>query len=88
MGVMELDQVERLVAARKKIGSGVTAKQIRQAAGLTQTEVAEHIGITQTALSRLEAGTRQPRVDTLLRWAEALHEMEKRLQRATRRTAA
>ena len=85
---MELDQIEQLIAARRKIGSGTTARQIREAAGMTQADIAEKVGVTASAMSRLEAGTRTPRPETLLRWAEVLRDIERRLQRATRRTAA
>ena len=44
----------------------------RQARGLSQRELAELTGTTQSAIARLEAGGRPPRIDTLLRIAEAL----------------
>jgi ribosome-binding protein aMBF1 (putative translation factor) len=47
------------------------AKQ-RVARGLSQRELAELVGTTQSAIARLEAGGRPPRIDTLLRIAEAL----------------
>ncbi len=78
---MELDQIERLIAARKKIGSGATAREIREAAGFTQADLAHELGITASAVSRMEAGTRVPRPATLIRWAEALQRMEARLSR-------
>lgn len=40
--------------------------------GLSQTELAELVGTTQSAIARLEAGGRPPRIDTLLRIADAL----------------
>jgi len=85
---MELDQIERLIAARRKVGSGATARQLREAAGLTQADVAAKIGVTASAMSRLESGARKPREETLMRWADVLQEIEKRLQRATKRAAA
>lgn len=39
---------------------------------LSQAELAELTGTTQSAIARLEAGGRPPRIDTLLRIAEAL----------------
>jgi ribosome-binding protein aMBF1 (putative translation factor) len=51
------------------------AKQVveqRRARQLSQAELAELCGTTQSAIARLEAGGRPPRVDTLLRIAEAL----------------
>jgi predicted transcriptional regulator len=44
----------------------------RQAAGLSQRELAELVGTTQSAIARLERGGRPPRIDTLLRIADAL----------------
>jgi ribosome-binding protein aMBF1 (putative translation factor) len=44
----------------------------RTARGLSQRELAELVGTTQSAIARLEAGGRPPRIDTLLRIADAL----------------
>jgi ribosome-binding protein aMBF1 (putative translation factor) len=44
----------------------------RLARGLTQRQLAELTGTTQSAIARLERGGRPPRIDTLLRIAEAL----------------
>lgn len=44
----------------------------RRARGLSQQELAELCGTTQSAIARFERGGRPPRVDTLLRMAEAL----------------
>jgi transcriptional regulator with XRE-family HTH domain len=44
----------------------------RQARGLSQRELAELVGTTQSAIARLESGGRPPRIDTLLRIANAL----------------
>jgi DNA-binding XRE family transcriptional regulator len=40
--------------------------------GLSQRELAELTGTTQSAIARLEAGGRPPRIDTLLKIANAL----------------
>jgi transcriptional regulator with XRE-family HTH domain len=44
----------------------------RQARGLSQQELAHICGTTQSAIARLEKGGRPPRIDTLLKIAEAL----------------
>jgi transcriptional regulator with XRE-family HTH domain len=44
----------------------------RKERGLSQKELAELTGTTQSAIARLESGGRPPRIDTLLRIAEAL----------------
>jgi transcriptional regulator with XRE-family HTH domain len=44
----------------------------RHARNLSQQELAELCGTTQSAIARFERGGRPPRVDTLLRMAEAL----------------
>jgi predicted transcriptional regulator len=42
------------------------------AMNMSQRELAELVGTTQSAIARLERGGRPPRIDTLLRIAEAL----------------
>ena len=44
----------------------------RHTLGLSQAELAELTGTTQSAIARLESGGRPPRIDTLLRIANAL----------------
>jgi ribosome-binding protein aMBF1 (putative translation factor) len=44
----------------------------RRALGLSQQELAELTSTTQSAIARLESGGRPPRIDTLLRIANAL----------------
>jgi ribosome-binding protein aMBF1 (putative translation factor) len=44
----------------------------RRARNLSQQELADLCGTTQSAIARFERGGRPPRVDTLLRIAEAL----------------
>ena len=51
--------------------AGQVAAQ-RAARGLSQAELASLTGTTQSAIARLESGRRAPRVDTLLRVANAL----------------
>jgi len=44
----------------------------RAARGLSQRDLAQLVGTTQSAIARLESGGRPPRIDTLLRLADAL----------------
>ena len=44
----------------------------RKEQGLSQAQLAELCETTQSAIARLESGGRPPRIDTLLRIAEAL----------------
>jgi predicted transcriptional regulator len=53
-----------------RIADRVADRRIEK--GLSQRELAELCGTTQSAIARLERGGRPPRIDTLLRIAEAL----------------
>ena len=52
------------------IADQVAKRRVEQ--GLSQRQLAELTGTTQSAIARLEAGGRPPRIDTLLRIANAL----------------
>jgi transcriptional regulator with XRE-family HTH domain len=52
------------------IASAVAERRAER--GLSQRELAELVGTTQSAIARLENGGRPPRIDTLLRIADAL----------------
>jgi transcriptional regulator with XRE-family HTH domain len=53
----------------------------RRARGLSQAELADLCGTTQSSIARLESGGRPPRIDTLLRIADALDcELDVRLR--------
>ena len=53
-----------------QIADQVTAR--RNELGLSQQQLAAVTGTTQSAIARLEKGGRPPRIDTLLRIADAL----------------
>ena len=53
-----------------QIADKVAVQRIRK--GLSQRELGALCGTTQSAIARLERGGRPPRIDTLLRIAEAL----------------
>lgn len=48
-------------------------QRIRRETGLTQSVLAELMGTTQSAVSDLEAGTTDPRLSTIQRYARALN---------------
>ena len=53
-------------------GIAVRVAERRRELGLSQHELARLTGTTQSAIARLESGQRPPRIDTLLRIADAL----------------
>jgi ribosome-binding protein aMBF1 (putative translation factor) len=66
---------ERIVAGDRgwffaDIADRVAERRLEK--NLSQRELAERCGTTQSAIARLERGGRPPRIDTLLRIAEAL----------------
>ena len=66
---------ERIVAGDRgwffaQIAERVAERRVER--GLSQRELAELVGTTQSAIARLERGGRPPRIDTLLRIADAL----------------
>lgn len=76
----ELDALTRALAVE------VASERARRA--LTQVELAALCGTTQSAIARLERGSRPPRLDTLLRIANALDcELEVRLRPRTQMEA-
>ena len=81
--VAHVDQGEWLFA---QIADDVADRRLEQ--GMSQKELAEKCGTTQSAIARLEAGGRPPRIDTLLRIAEALDcELIVQLRPRTKREA-
>ena len=66
---------ERIVTGdRGWFFAGIAEKVARRrvAMNMSQRELAERCSTTQSAIARLERGGRPPRIDTLLRIAEAL----------------
>jgi transcriptional regulator with XRE-family HTH domain len=53
-------------------GIATQVAEQRHARSLSQAELAALVGTTQSAIARLESGGRPPRIDTLLRIADAL----------------
>src|SRR5882757_5088100 len=76
------DTVRPLERLRERIATGdrgwffaAIAEKVserRGAISMSQRELAELVGTTQSAIARLERGGRPPRIDTLLKIAEAL----------------
>ena len=66
---------QRLAGAENGWFFAAIADQVaerRLARRMSQQELAQAVGTTQSAIARLETGGRPPRIDTLLRIAEAL----------------
>ena len=66
---------ERIVAGDRGWFFAAIAEKVadrRLAMNMSQRELAELCGTTQSAIARLERGGRPPRIDTLLRIADAL----------------
>ncbi|MDP8911804.1 MAG: helix-turn-helix domain-containing protein [Actinomycetota bacterium] len=53
-----------------QIADDVARRRVQQ--GLSQKDLAALVGTTQSAIARLERGGRPPRIDTLLKIADAL----------------
>ena len=53
------------------MGTGANVARAREAAGLSQRSLATHAGISQAVLSRIEAGTREPRMNEVIALAGA-----------------
>jgi transcriptional regulator with XRE-family HTH domain len=82
-----------MIAIRKRdwffarIAEQVTEQRL--ARGLSQQELAKLCGTTQSAIARLESGGRPPKIDTLLRIADALDcELEVTLRPRTKTKGA
>ena len=71
-----LERLRERIATRDRgwffaaIAEKVTERRV--GLGYSQRELAELVGTTQSAIARLERGGRPPRIDTLLKIAEAL----------------
>jgi len=82
LGAMAAEPIRPLERLRERIATGdrgwffaaiaerVTERRVEM--GMSQRELAELVGTTQSAIARLERGGRPPRIDTLLKIAEAL----------------
>ena len=71
-----LERLRARIATRDRgwffAASAEKVSERRGAIGMSQRQLAELVGTTQSAIARLERGGRPPRIDTLLKIAEAL----------------
>ena len=67
---LQLDVDRHALALRRRLADDV--RRMRQDAGATQTDVARLAGLDQSVLSRVEAGSLSPRLETYARIAAAL----------------
>ncbi|MDG4792085.1 helix-turn-helix transcriptional regulator [Micromonospora sp. WMMD1102] len=74
---MDFDRIVLLADARKRVRDGKTARDIRVQAGVTMEDMAYALGVTQSTISRWEGGSRQPRGDAAIRWAQLLTELDR-----------
>lgn len=61
---------EWVLARRRAVGDRI--REIRLEHNLTQEQLGERAGIDRQAINRIEQGHASPRLDTLIRLAEAL----------------
>ncbi|MGV4890378.1 helix-turn-helix domain-containing protein [Streptomyces viridosporus] len=78
---MAQNHILRLAQVRAAVTSG-EAQQLREAAQLSIGEVARACGVDQSTVWRWERGTRLPRGDKALRYAELIDSLRQQLQRA------
>lgn len=69
-----------VAVAEARLGlANMNPREIREKAGISQMLMAEKIGVSAAALCRQEAGTRQPRAETAVRWHAELRLLQKHL---------
>lgn len=72
MPAAELEQLARLVRARRALPPPDECRRIREAAGIARSEVAPLVGVTARAVGQWERGERRPRADHLQRYLAVL----------------
>ena len=75
--LMKSDQEKRIELSSQNYGAWLDLKDqlvaAREARGLTQADLAEILGITQSAVSQFERLGGNPRIMTLMAYAQALN---------------
>ena len=75
-----MSAVEQLIAEaqrRKALPPAPLRRMLREGAGLTQHEVAVALGVGRPAVTRYEAGAREPRGEVRLEYIELLERLAK-----------
>jgi DNA-binding transcriptional regulator YiaG len=75
---MAIDLIAR-VRARQRLPEPPLRRSVRESAGVSQGDLAKALGVTRSAVSRWEAGHREPRGEALVHYVDLLE-----LLRATR----
>lgn len=78
-GVMGQTQILRLAWVRAAVSSG-EARRLREAAHLSVGEVAAACGVDQSTIWRYERGTRSPRGEAALRYADLIQSLREQQQ--------
>jgi len=68
----QIDLTIERARRRRRLAPPGMRRMLREQAGLTQDELAQAIGVTRAAISRWEAGTRQPSRRVVDRYLDAL----------------
>jgi DNA-binding transcriptional regulator YiaG len=69
---IERSELEAKLQARRSLPAPGERARLRKAAGLAQDDIARSVGVTRSAVSRWEAGCREPRGRTLVAYVEVL----------------
>ena len=67
--------IQEVIADHPSLPSAGIRRALRERHGLSQRRIAEAVGVSREAITKYEAGDREPRGETRRRYAEALDEL-------------